>query len=129
MIRVPEYQPGKENSTRIEFRVPDPACNPYLVFSVMLAAGLEGIEKKYELADPVEENLFEMSSQERERRGIGSLPINLWDAISLTENSQLVRKALGDHVFDSFIKNKKIEWNQYHIQVTEYELKRYLPIL
>ena len=129
MIRVPEYQPGKENSTRIEFRVPDPACNPYLVFSVMLAAGLEGVEKKYELADPVEENLFEMSSQERERRGIGTLPINLWDAISLTENSQLVRKALGDHVFDSFIKNKKIEWDQYRTQVTEYELKRYLPIL
>ncbi len=129
MIRVPEYQPGKENSTRIEFRVPDPACNPYLVFSVMLAAGLEGIEKKYELADPIEQNVFEMSSQQREQRGIGSLPINLWDAISLTENSQLVRKALGDHVFDSFIKNKKIEWNQYRIQVTEYELKRYLPIL
>lgn len=129
MIRVPEYQPGKENSTRIEFRVPDPACNPYLVFSVMLAAGLEGIEKEYELADPIEQNVFEMSSQQREQRGIGSLPINLWDAISLTENSQLVRKALGDHVFDSFIKNKKIEWNQYRIQVTEYELKRYLPIL
>ena len=129
MIRVPEYQPGKENSTRIEFRVPDPACNPYLAFSVMLAAGLEGIEKKYELADPIEKNLFEMSSKEREQRGIGSLPIDLWDAISLTENSQLVRKALGDHVFDSFIKNKKIEWDQYRTQVTEYELKRYLPIL
>ena len=129
MIRVPEYQPGKENSTRIEFRVPDPACNPYLALSVMLAAGLEGIEKEYELADPIEENLFEMSSTEREQRGIGSLPIDLWDAISLTENSQLVRKALGDHVFDSFIKNKKIEWDQYRIQVTEYELKRYLPIL
>ena len=129
MIRVPEYQPGKENSTRIEFRVPDPACNPYLAFSVMLAAGLEGIEKKYELADPIEANLFEMSSKEREQRGIGSLPIDLWDAISLTENSQLVRKALGDHVFDSFIKNKKIEWDQYRTQVTEYELKRYLPIL
>jgi glutamine synthetase len=129
MIRVPEYQPGKETSTRIEFRVPDPACNPYLAFSVMLAAGLEGIEKKYELADPIEENLFEMSSKEREQRGIGSLPINLSDAISLTENSQLVRKALGDHVFDSFIKNKKIEWDQYRTQVTEYELKRYLPIL
>jgi len=129
MIRVPEYQPGKENATRIEFRVPDPACNPYLAFSVMLAAGLEGIENEYELADPIEENLFEMSSKEREQRGIGSLPINLSDAISLTENSQLVRKALGDHVFDSFIKNKKIEWEQYRIQVTEYELKRYLPIL
>jgi len=129
MIRVPEYQTGKESATRIEFRVPDPACNPYLAFSVMLAAGLEGIENEYELAAPVEENVFEMSSEERERRGIGSLPMNLSDAISLAENSPLVRKALGDHVFDSFIKNKKIEWDQYRIQVTEYELKRYLPIL
>jgi len=129
MIRVPEYQPGKENSTRIEFRVPDPTCNPYLAFSVMLAAGLEGIEKEYELTDPIEENVFEMSSEQREKRGIGSLPMNLSDAISLAENSQLVRNTLGDHVFDSFIKNKKIEWDQYRIQVTEYELKRYLPIL
>jgi len=129
MIRVPEYQPGKENSTRIEFRVPDPACNPYLAFSVMLAAGLEGIEKEYELADPIEQNVFEMSSKEREQRGIGSLPTDLSEAISLTENSQLVRKALGDHVFDSFIKNKKIEWERYRMQVTEYELKRYLPVL
>ncbi len=129
MIRVPEYQPGKENSTRVEFRVPDPACNPYLAFSVMLAAGLEGIEKKYELTDPIEENVFEMSSEEREQRGIGSLPGNLSDAINLTEESKLVREALGDHLFDSFIKNKKIEWDQYRAQVSEYELKRYLPIL
>jgi len=129
MIRVPEYQPGKENSTRVEFRVPDPACNPYLAFSVMLAAGLAGIEKEYELADPIEENVFEMSSEERAQRGIGSLPGNLSDAINLTEKSQLVRKALGDHLFDSFIKNKKIEWDQYRTQVTEYELKQYLPIL
>lgn len=129
MIRVPEYQPGKENATRIEFRVPDPACNPYLAFSVMLAAGLEGIEKEYELVAPIEENVFEMSSEEREKRGIGTLPMNLLDAINLTENSPLVRKALGDHVFDSFIQNKKIEWEQYRIQVTEYELRRYLPVL
>ena len=129
MIRVPEYQPGRENSTRIEFRVPDPACNPYLAFSVMLAAGLEGIEKEYELVDPVEENVFEMSDKEREQKGIGSLPANLSDAISLTENSQLVRNTLGEHVFDSFIKNKKIEWGQDRIQITEYELKKYLPIL
>jgi len=129
MIRVPEYQPGKENSTRVEFRVPDPACNPYLAFSVMLTAGMEGIEKKYELANPVEENVFEMSSEQRKQRGIGSLPMNLSEAISLTENSQLVRKALGDHVFDSFIKNKKIEWEQYRTQVSEYELKKYLPML
>ena len=129
MIRVPEYQVGREDSTRIEFRVPDPACNPYLAFSVMLAAGLDGIEQEYELADPVEENVFEMSSEERERRGIGTLPMNLSAAIGLTEKSQVVRRALGDHVFDSFIKNKKIEWDQYRIQVTEYELKKYLPIL
>jgi glutamine synthetase len=129
MIRVPGYQLGKENSTRVEFRVPDPACNPYLAFSVLLAAGLEGVEKEYKLVDPIEENVFEMSSEQRKQRGIGSLPANLSDAISLTENSQLVRKALGDHVFDSFIKNKRIEWDQYRIQVSEYELKRYLPVL
>ncbi|MDZ4246322.1 MAG: glutamine synthetase, partial [Dehalococcoidia bacterium] len=129
MIRVPDYQLGRENATRIEFRVPDPACNPYLAFSVMLSAGLEGIEKEYELAEPVEENVFEMGSEERERRGIGSLPIDLFEAINLTEKSDLVRKALGNHIFDSFIKNKKIEWDQYRMQVTEYELKRYLPLL
>ncbi len=129
MVRVPEYQPGKENATRIEFRVPDPACNPYLAFSAMLAAGLEGVRKEYELVDPIEENVFEMSSEQREQRGIASLPMSLSDAISLTENSPLVREALGDHIFDSFVKNKKIEWEQYHIQVTEYELKRYLPII
>ena len=129
IIRVPEYQPGKENSTRLEFRVPDPACNPYLAFSVMLAAGLEGIEKEYELADPIEENVFEMSNEERKRRGIGSLPGNLADAISLTESSELVRNALGNHVLDSFVQNKKIEWDQYRTLVTEYEVRRYLPIL
>ena len=129
MIRVPEYQPGKENATRVEFRVPDPACNPYLAFSVMLAAGLEGIEQELELADPIEENVFEITNEEREQRGIGSLPMNLFEAVNLTEKSELVRKTLGDHLFDSFIKNKKIEWDLYRIQVTEYELKRYLPIL
>jgi len=129
MIRVPEYQLGRETATRIEFRVPDPTCNPYLAFSVMLAAGLEGIEQKYELAAPVEGNVYEMSSKERERRGIDCLPTNLSDATNLTENSQLVRKTLGDHVFESFIQNKKIEWEQYRTQVTEYELKKYLPVL
>ena len=129
LIRVPEYKPGKENATRIEFRSPDPACNPYFAFSVMLAAGLEGIEKGYEIPDPIEENVYEMTAEERQRRGIGTLPANLWEAIQLTEGSELVRKALGNHVFDAFIKNKKIEWDQYRSQVTEYELKRYLPIL
>jgi glutamine synthetase len=129
LIRVPEYKPGKENATRIEYRSPDPACNPYLTFSVMLAAGLEGIEKGYEPPPPVEENVYEMTEEERKKRGISTLPANLWDAIRLTEKSELVRKALGDHVFNAFIKNKTIEWDQYRTQVTDYELKKYLPIL
>jgi glutamine synthetase len=129
LIRVPEYKPGKENATRIEFRSPDPTCNPYLAFSVMLAAGLEGIEKGYEVPEPVEENVYEMSDEERQRRGIGTLPGSLWEAVQLTKRSELVRRALGDHVFDAFIKNKKIEWDQYRTQVTDYEIKRYLPIL
>jgi glutamine synthetase len=129
LVRVPEYRPGKEKATRIEFRSPDPACNPYLAFSVMLAAGLEGIEKGYEAPQPVEENVYVMSEVERRERGIGTLPASLLEAIQLTELSQLVRKTLGDHVFDAFIENKKIEWDRYRTQITEYELNKYLPIL
>jgi glutamine synthetase len=129
LVRVPEYRPGREKATRVEFRSPDPACNPYLTFSVMLAAGLEGIEEKYEVPDPIEENVYEMSEAERTKRGIGILPTSLLEAILLTEKSELVRKALGDHVFDAFIQNKKIEWNNYRTQVTEYELTKYLPVL
>jgi glutamine synthetase len=129
LIRVPEYQPGKEKATRIEFRSPDPACNPYLAFSVMLAAGLEGIEKGLEPPLPVEENVYEMTVEQRRKRGIGTLPASLLEAIQLTEKSELVRKALGNHVFEAFIQNKKIEWDQYRTQVTDYELKRYLPVL
>ncbi len=129
LIRVPEYRPGREKATRIEFRSPDPACNPYLAFSVMLAAGLEGIEKEYEVPKPIEENVYEMTEDKRKKRGIGTLPANLLEATLLTEKSELVRKALGEHVFSAFIQNKKIEWDHYRIQVTEYELKRYLPIL
>ena len=129
LIRVPDYRPGNEDSTRIELRSPDPACNPYIAFSVMLAAGLEGIEQEYEVPDPVEENVYEMTEEQRKRRRIETLPASLLEAIMLTEKSVLVRRALGDHVFDAFIKNKKIEWQQYRTQVTDYELKRYLPIL
>ncbi|MBI3008577.1 MAG: glutamine synthetase [Candidatus Omnitrophica bacterium] len=129
LVRVPVYKPGKENATRVEFRSPDPACNPYLAFAVMLAAGLEGIEKGYELPEPVEENIFKMSEAERKKRGIATLPGNLHDAILLTEKSGLVRKALGDHIFNSFIENKKIEWDRYRIHITDYELDKYLPIL
>jgi glutamine synthetase len=95
----------------------------------MLAAGLEGIEKAYEVPAPVEENVYEMTGEEREKRGIGTLPGSLWEAIQLTERSELVQKALGSHVFDAFIKNKKIEWDRYRIHVTDYETAKYLPIL
>ena len=129
LIRIPGYKPGKENATRIEFRSPDPACNPYLAFSAMLAAWLEGVDKQYEPPPPVEENVYEMSEKARARRGIGTLPGSLDEAISLAEKSKLLKKCLGDHVFDSLIKNKKIEWDRYRAQVTDYELNRYLPIL
>jgi len=129
LIRVPEYKPGREKATRIEFRSPDPACNPYLAFSVMLACGLEGIRQGYPLPVPTEENVFEISLEERKERGIGTLPGSLDEAIQLVEKSELVRGALGDHVFYTFIRNKKIEWDNYRAQVTDYELNRYLPIL
>jgi len=129
LVRVPEYQPGKEKSTRIEFRSPDPACNPYLAFSVMLAAGLEGIEKGYEPPEPIEENVYEMSAEERQRRGIGTLPGSLLEAIQLAEKSEVVKRALGDHAFEAFIENKMKEWDQYRAHVTDFEIDRYLPIL
>ncbi len=129
MIRVPEYKPGKEKATRIEYRSPDPACNPYLAFSAMLAAGLEGIEKKYECAHPVERNVYLMSAEERASLGIQSLPSDLSEAIHIMEKSAVIRRCLGDHVFHAFIENKKIEWDRYRTQVTDYELQRYLPIL
>ena len=129
LIRIPAYREGKEESVRLEYRAPDPACNPYLAFSVLLAAGLEGVEKEYEVPDQVRENVYEMSEAEREQRGIGTLPGSLLEAIQCAEGSDLVQRALGDHVFDSFIRNKKIEWDTYRSQVTDYEIKRYLPIL
>lgn len=129
LVRVPMYKPDKEEATRAEFRCPDPACNPYLAFSVMLAAGLKGIEEKYELAEPVEEDIFKMSEAERVERGIISLPGSLDEAIAETEKSELVREALGDHIFEKFIENKKIEWDAYRAHVSHYEIEKYLPIL
>ena len=129
MIRVPMYKPGKEKATRIEFRSPDPACNPYLCFAVQLAAGLAGIEGNYPLPDPVEEDIFEMTPAEREARGINSLPGNLYAAVEELKKSTLVREALGDHIFDKFIANKEIEWDRYRTHVSRYELEKYLPIL
>ncbi len=129
LIRVPAYKTGREESRRIEYRAPDSACNPYLTFSVMLAAGLEGIEKEYTLPPPVESDVYLMTEQERRAQEIEALPGSLWEAIQVTENSELVHNALGDYVFRRFIENKKIEWEQYNSQVSEYEINRYLPML
>jgi glutamine synthetase len=129
MIRVPMYKPGKEQATRIEFRSPDPACNPYLAFAVMLGAGLNGIEKKMKLPDPIEEDIFEMNPAERRAHGITDLPGNLYAATLETEKSELVREVLGEHIFNKFIENKKIEWDAYRTHVSQFEIDKYLPVL
>jgi len=129
LVRVPVYKPGKEVATRVELRSPDPACNLYLAFAVMLAAGLEGIEKNYPIPDPVEENVYQMSADERKRRGIDTLPDSLADAVHEAEKSELLRRTLGDHIYYNLIENKKIEWDRYKARVTDYELSEYLPRL
>ncbi len=129
LIRIPTYKPGRPKATRVEYRSPDPACNPYLAFTVMLAAGLEGIENKYECPLPCERNVYEMSAEERETLGIGSLPPDLLSAIALAEGSELLKKALGEEMHRKLIENKRIEWDQYRVQVTDWELKQYLPVL
>jgi len=129
LVRVPMYKPGQENATRIEVRFPDPACNPYLAFSVMLAAGLDGIKNKLEMPNPVELDVFHLTDAERDKMGIKTLPGSLIEAIEATEKSELVRTALGDHVFNKLIENKKIEWDNYRQQVTQFELDSCLSIL
>jgi len=129
LVRVPMYHPGQENATRAELRCPDPACNPYLTFAAMLHAGLEGVEKKYKFNSPMEQNLYHLSDAERAKLGITSLPSTLGEAIGEFENSPLMRKALGDHIYERYIDLKKAEWEEYRIQVTKWEMDRYLPIL
>jgi glutamine synthetase len=129
LVRVPQYKPGKEEATRIEFRSPDPACNPYLAFASMLAAGLAGVEGKYELPPEASNNIYEMSEAERGEAGIASLPEDLHDAITLAERSDVLRDALGEHVHEFLIRNKRAEWDSFKSYVTPYELERYLPVL
>ena len=129
LVRVPIAKRGNESSTRVEFRSPDPACNPYLAFSVILAAGLKGIKEGYELAPEAANNIFQMSDEERAREGIMALPQSLGEAIDLMEGSELLADALGEHVFEYFIRNKRAEWSDYRAQVTPYELDRYLGTL
>ncbi|CAN5120994.1 type I glutamate--ammonia ligase [soil metagenome] len=129
LIRIPQYKPSKGASTRIEYRAPDPACNPYLAFAVLLAAGLKGIEEGYELPPEAEDNIYEMTEAQRRAAGITSLPTSLDQALMVMEESELVAEALGEHVFDYFLRNKWQEWEEYRSQVTPFELERYLPRL
>ena len=114
LVRIPSYKPLKENSTRVEVRSPDSACNPYLAFAVIISAGLKGVEGKYELTD---------------NENPEALPTSLDEAIAAMESSQLVRETLGESVFEYVLRNKRAEWNEYRKQVSAYEINRYLPIL
>ncbi len=129
MVRVPMYKPSKGNSTRIEVRTIDPACNPYLAFAVILSAGLKGIEEGYELPPEAEDDVWSLTDGERRAMGIKPLPASLHQAITAMEASELVAETLGEHVFDFFLRNKHAEWDDYRNQVTAFELERYLPRL
>ncbi|MGI8696741.1 MAG: glutamine synthetase family protein [Mycobacteriales bacterium] len=129
LVRVPMYKPGKANSTRVEIRSPDSACNPYLAYALLLTAGLTGIENEYELPPGAEDDVSLLTENERRAAGYEDLPHNLADAVRAMESSELVAETLGEHVFDYFIRNKRAEWADYRARVTPYELERYLPAL
>jgi len=129
LIRIPLYKPGSEQATRAEIRCPDPACNPYLTFAALLHAGLEGIEKGYELPEPMETNLYHLTPEQRRERGIVSLPETLGEAVAELSQSELMKKALGPHIFDRYVELKRKEWDEYRVQLTEWEMKKYLAVL
>ena len=129
LIRVPSYRKGRENSVRIEYRAPDSACNPYLAFSAILAAGLAGIENEYEIPTPVEQDINKMDQTQRSAHSIESLPTNLLEALRFFENSELMYNCLGEDAFYNFIKNKKLEWDEYSRHVSGYEIDKYLSML
>jgi len=129
LVRVPLYKPGKEKATRIELRSPDPACNPYLAFACMLQAGLKGIERGYQLPEPIEMDVYHLSDEDRKKYNIDCLPGSLIEAIEYAEKSVLLRETLGDHIFEQLIISKKVEWDDYRIRIHPYEIEHYLPIL
>ncbi len=129
LIRIPLYHPGKEQATRAEIRCPDPSCNPYLTFACLLHAGLDGIEKGYELPDPMEQNLYDLSPSEREELGIIGLPETLGQAVDELAKSELAERALGAHIFERYVDIKRQEWDEYRVQVHDWEIKRYLAVL
>lgn len=129
MVRVPMYRVGKEKATRIELRSPDPSANPYLAFACMISAGLKGIEEKYELPAPIETNIFRMTDEQKAKYNIDTLPNSLENAINEFEKSEFAREILGDHIFEKLIVNKRIEWDDYRIHVSQFENDRYLSML
>ncbi|HEX8260971.1 MAG TPA: glutamine synthetase family protein [Rubrobacteraceae bacterium] len=129
LVRVPGFHPGQEKATRMELRCPDPAANIYLCFAALLHAGLEGIEKGYELPEPMERNLYDLSPTELQKLGVQSLPADLGEAIKEAENSELLQKALGEHTYTRLLELKRAEFEEYRLQVTPYEVQKFLPIL
>ncbi len=129
MIRVPMYKPLKGQSTRIELRTLDAACNPYLAYAVVLAAGMKGIEEGYELPREAEDDVWSLTERERTSLGIEPLPKSLNEAIEIAESSELLAETLGEHVFDFFLRNKRAEWDEYRGQVSAFERDRMLPVI
>jgi len=126
LIRVPRHSPGRENSTRVELRFPDPSCNPYLAFAVMLEAGLDGIERGLEPPPPVSDDVFHWTPAEREANGVGVLPGTLEEALDALAEDEIVLKTLGDHIYNVYERAKRMEWDEYRIHVTSWEIKRYM---
>ncbi|MCQ9207082.1 MAG: glutamine synthetase family protein [Omnitrophica bacterium] len=129
LVRVPMYKPGKEKATRIEFRSPDPACNPYLAFASMLAAGMKGMKENYKLPEPLERDVYHLTYEEMKELKIECLPGSLIEAIEITEKSSLLKELLGEHIFSNLIMGKKMEWDEYRKRVHGYEIDTYLPVL
>jgi glutamine synthetase len=129
MIRIPMYKPNKGQSTRVEMRSLDAACNPYLAFAVIVTAGLKGIQEGYDVPPETEDDVWNLTAAERQAMGIDPLPRSLGRALEIMERSELVAETLGEHVFDFFLRNKRAEWEDYRSQVTQFELDRYLPRL
>jgi glutamine synthetase len=129
MVRVPMYKPQKGVSTRVELRTVDSACNPYLAFAVVLAAGMKGIEEDYPLPEGAEDDVWSLTERERKSLGIEPLPTSLSEAIRVAEDSELLAETLGEHVFDFFLRNKRTEWQDYRTQVSAFERDRMLPVL
>ena len=129
LVRVPMYKPNKGQSTRIELRSIDAACNPYLAYAVVLAAGMKGLEEEYELPREAEDNVWSLNDRERKALGLEQLPKNLYDAIKIAEDSELLAETLGEHVYEFFLRNKRSEWEEYRGQVSAFERDRMLPVI